>query len=305
MQITDTILMIRPAAFGFNPETAVNNFFQSPLNGNSEELHKSALSEFDNMVELLKENDIEVLVVEDTEAPSKPDAVFPNNWLCTSPEGTVSVFPMFAPSRRREKRDDILSMLDEKFKVKSLQDWTRFESEGKFLEGSGSMVMDHNDKVIYACYSPRTDLSVLEKYANANGYRAIVFLATDRNGNPVYHTNVVLTIGENFAVFCQEAIDEEWEQIAVCQLLEATGHEIITISREQMHAFAGNMLQLINKKGKKYLALSQTAFDTLDTGQKERLSFYSTLLPVSVPTIEKVEGGSVRCMMTEVFLERK
>lgn len=296
--------MVRPAAFDFNPETAVNNYFQCNVSEDKKALQQAALSEFDNMVEMLKEIGIEVIVVEDTPDPPKPNAVFPNNWLSTSPEGIVSVFPLFATSRRPEKRNDIIEMLSKKFKVKNIQDWSTYEAEDKFLEGSGSMVIDHNDKVIYACYSPRTDLSVLEKYANTNGYRAIVFFATDLNGHAVYHTNVVLTVGENFAVFCQEAIEEEWEQIAVCQLLETTGHEIITINREQMHAFAGNMLQLINKKGIKYLAMSQTAFDALNTDQKERLSSYSTLVPVPVPTIEKVEGGSVRCMIAEVFLEK-
>lgn len=305
MQVTDTILMIRPASFGYNPETAVNNFFQSRTNEEREQLQQNALKEFDGMVQALKNNEIEVLVVNDTPEPPKPDAIFPNNWLATSPEGIVSVFPLFAKNRRAEKRDDILKMLKEKFIVKDLHDWTEYEPEGKFLEGTGSMVMDYDDKVIYACYSPRTDLSVLEKFANANGYRAIVFLATDKNGNAVYHTNVVMTVGEKFAILCEEAIEEEWELIAIRQLLETTEHEIIPITREQMHDFAGNMLEVKNKMGENILVMSQRAFVALTAEQKKKLSEFSKLLPIAVPTIEKVEGGSVRCMMTEIFLEKK
>ena len=159
---------------------------------------------------------------------------------------------MYAANRRPEKREDILKMLAEKFVVKDLQDWSEFEAEGKFLEGTGSMVMDHENKVIYTCYSPRTDVLVLEKFANANNYRAIVFLAIDKNGNPVYHTNVMMTLGENFAIFCEESIEEEWELIAVRQLLDSTGHEVIRITRDQMHSFAGNMLQVKNTKEKNF-----------------------------------------------------
>ena len=279
MQITDTILMIRPAAFGANEETAATNFFQlKDAKLNSEGIQRSAQEEFDNMVELLRRNDIDVLVIDDTPTPVKPSAVFPNNWLSTSPEGIVSVFPMYAPNRRPEKRDDILKILAEKFVVKDLQDWSEFEVDGKFLEGTGSMVIDHENKVIYTCYSPRTDVSMLEKFANANSYRAIIFLAIDKNGQPVYHTNVMMMLGEDFAILCEEAIEEEWELIAVRQLLESTGHDVVRISKEQMHAFAGNMLQVKNNNGEKFLVMSQTAFDSLNEEQKEELSARSKLL---------------------------
>lgn len=306
MALASSILMIRPAAFGANEETAANNYFQQPAQqSNRQAIHQSALNEFNNMVETLSENDIEVLVIDDTPEPPKPSTVFPNNWLSTSPNGTLFVYPLFAKNRRSEKRDDILKYLAEKFIVKDVQDWSEYEVEGKFLEGTGSMVFDHDNKVIYACYSPRTDIHVLEKYANANKYRAIVFVATDKNGHPVYHTNVVMTLGENFAILCEEAIEEEWELIAVRQLLESTDHEVVRITREQMHAFAGNMLGVKNKKGEKFLVMSQTAFDSLTPQQKEQLSSYCTLLPIAVPTIEKAEGGNVRCMMAEIFLKRK
>ena len=306
MQITDTILMVRPAAFGPNEETATTNFFQSPTQKvNGQSLQQSAIKEFDNMVEILGKHDINVLVINDTSVPVKPSAIFPNNWLSTSPEGIISVFPMYAPNRRSEKREDILNLLAEKFVVKDVQDWSEFEVEKKFLEGTGSMVIDHDNKVIYTCYSPRTDISVLEKFANANKYRAIAFLATDKNGHPVYHTNVVMTLGENFAVLCEEAIEEEWELIAIRQLLDSSGHDVIRITKSQMHSFAGNMLQVQNNKGKKFLVMSETAFNSLYDNQREELSAKNNLLPIPIPIIEQTEGGSVRCMMAEIFLEKK
>lgn len=297
--------MVRPAAFGFNEETAANNYFQHNPGISKEQLQQKALAEFDAMVEMLRRNDVEVLVINDTAAPPKPDAIFPNNWLSTSPEGKVFVYPMYAPSRRAEKRDDIPEQLARDFEINDVQDWSEYEAEGRFLEGTGSMVMDHTNKLIYAAISERTNLSVLEKFAASNGYQAIVFLATDKEGRPVYHTNVVMALGEKLCVLCEEAIEEEWELIAVRQLLESTGHTIVPISREQMHRFAGNMLEVRNRKGESLLVLSQRAFGSLHKDQKQKLETFARLLPVPVPTIEEVEGGSVRCMMAEIFLKRK
>ena len=305
MPIATTILMIRPAAFGFNKETAVNNFFQNDMQDSEGQLQQKALAEFDNMVRILRQNDINLVVIDDTTMPAKPDAIFPNNWISTSPDGIVSVFPMYAPSRRAEKRADILEDLGRQFVVKDVQDWSEYEVEGRFLEGTGSMVMDHDNKLIYAAVSERTNLSVLEKFASTNNYQAIVFIATDKEGRPVYHTNVIMSLGDEFAILCEEAIEEEWELIAVRQLLESTGHTVIPITRDQMKAFAGNMLQVRNTHGDKFLVLSQTAFDSLSKEQHRMLEAYARLLPVPIPTIEEVEGGSVRCMMAEVFLERK
>ena len=305
MPLASTILMIRPAAFGFNEETAANNYFQTKPGTGKKELQQKASEEFDIMVQALRNYDINVLVIDDTDEPPKPDAIFPNNWLSTSPGGLVYVYPMFAPSRRLEKRDDILKILAEKFIIKDVQDWSEFETEGRFLEGTGSMVIDYENKMIYAAVSERTNPTVLEKFAATNGYQAIVFLATDKNGRPVYHTNVVMTLGEDFCILCEEAIDEEWELIAVRQLLESTDHSIIAITREQMHRFAGNMLQVKNNKGEKYLVMSQTAFDSLRKEQRRMLEAFCKLLPIAVPTIEEVEGGSVRCMMAEIFLAKK
>ena len=305
MPTATTILMIRPVAFGFNAETANNNFFQLKQSQNKNEIHLKALNEFDAMVNLLRENFIDVLVIEDTLTPIKPSAIFPNNWLSTSPDGKVFVFPMYASNRRNEKRDDILKLLAEKYVVTDVQDWSEYEAEGRFLEGTGSMMIDHDNKMIYAAISERTSPAVLEKFASVNGFSAVVFLAKDKSDNPVYHTNVVMALGQSFCVLCEEAIDEEWELIAVKQLLESTGHEIIPITKEQMHCFAGNMLEVKNKKEENILILSQTAFDSLTAEQKEKLEFFAQLLPVTIPTIEAAEGGSVRCMMAEIFLERK
>ena len=297
--------MVRPAAFGFNTQTAANNYFQSNPAVSSDEIQQNALIEFDNMVQTLRSHDITVLVIEDSKEPPKPDAIFPNNWLSTSPDGIVSVFPMYAPNRRTEKRDEILEQLARQFIIRDVQDWSEYEAEGRFLEGTGSMVINYDNKMIYACMSERTSLPVLEKYAAANNYQAIAFLATDKNGMPVYHTNVMMALGEDFCVLCEEAIEEEWELIAVRQLLESTGHSIIAITREQMHQFAGNMLQVKNNNNEKFLVMSQTAFNALRKEQKQMLEAFATLLPIAVPTIEEVEGGSVRCMMAEIFLERK
>ncbi len=297
--------MIRPAAFGFNKETEEDNFFQFNTTSGKQELQQKAVEEFDKMVETLRNHDIDVIVIEDTKEPAKPDAIFPNNWLTTSPDGTVSVFSMFAPNRRAEKREDILKKLDERFVVKHVQNLSEFEKEGRFLEGTGSMVIDHDNKMIYASISERTNMPVLEKFVSATNYQAIVFIATDKNGRHIYHTNIMMSVGENFAVLCEEAIDEEWELIAVRQLLESTGHTIINITREQMHCFAGNTLQVQSNKGDKFLILSQTAFNSLRKEQKQMLEAYSQLIVISVPTIEEVGGGGVRCMMAEVFLEKR
>ena len=297
--------MVRPAAFGFNAETAVNNYFQSDSAVNKEEIQKNALTEFDNMVSTLRSHAIDVLVMADTKEPAKPDAIFPNNWISTSPGGIISVFPLYATNRRPEKRDDILQELSKEFVVNDLHDWSEYEAEGRFLEGTGSMVMDHDNKLIYAAASERTNLAVLEKFAATNNYQAIVFLATDKTGRPVYHTNVVMALGDSFAVVCEEAIDEEWELIAIRQLLESTSKTIIPITRDQMHSFAGNMLLVKNSNDENILVMSQTAFDSLRKEQKQMLEAYAILLPVAVPTIEKVEGGSVRCMMAEIFLKKR
>lgn len=301
--IASTIFMIRPAAFSFNEQTAANNFFQSNNTIVSDAMQQQVLLEFDNMVQLLVDHDIEVLVIEDTPEPAKPDAIFPNNWFCTFPSGELCVFPMYAPNRRTEKRSDIIEWLSDNFKVSSVQDWSEYEAEGRFLEGTGSMVIDHANKIIYACISERTDAAVLEKFAAAHNCTAIAFKAVDLKGRPVYHTNVVICMGDRFAIICADAIADETERNAVVHLLESTSHEVITISLEQMHAFAGNMLLLMNAQGDRFIVMSQTAWDHLQPPQRKQIEAYAKPLVVAVPTIEQVEGGSVRCMMAEIFLQ--
>ena len=302
MPSASTILMIRPAAFGYNEQTAANNFFQNQPSVPMETLQQKVLEEFDNMAQQLVEQDIEVLVIEDTPDPPKPDAIFPNNWFCTLPSGILAVFPMYAANRRLEKRDDILQWLTENYKVTGVEDWSEYEVEGRFLEGTGSMVIDHDNNMIYACRSERTDSSVLEKFASNHGYNAIAFSATDSNGQPIYHTNVMMCIGEQFAVVCADAIKDETERIAVTQLLESTRREIIRISLEQLHSFAGNMLQVQNMRGQPFVIMSASAWNSLDDAQSAKLKSFAKPLVIDIPTIEQVEGGSVRCMMAEIFL---
>ena len=302
VQLTDTILMVRPAAFAFNAETAANNYFQ--VQPSHSDLQSLAVAEFDEMVQLLKDKQINVIVLQDTIEPPKPDAVFPNNWLSTTSNGLVHVFPMYAKSRREEKRDDIIQQLSSDYLVHDVLDWTEYEAENMFLEGTGSMVMDHFKKVIYACLSERTHKSLVEKFAASNSYKAICFNAHDINGRPIYHTNVMMSVGEGFAVLCPKAITDDTERIAVAQLLETTGHENIYITHEQMNAFAGNILHVKSVNNKRYIVLSKTACDTLTPQQKQRLENYGELLPVTIPTIEH-EGGSARCMMAEIFLPSK
>jgi len=305
MQIAHTILMIRPASFCFNAETAATNCFQRKSSLSTIELQQKAAMQFDVMVETLRSSGIDVLVIDDTADPHKPDAIFPNNWLSTNASGVVSVFPMQAARRRLEKREDIIAMLSQKFLVNEVQDWSVHEKEEEFLEGTGSMVIDHQHKIIFACLSPRTHKEVIEKFAEANGYKAITFHAHDQNGKEIYHTNVMMCIGEDFAVFCPKAITDHVERVAVAQLLEATGHENIYITHEQMNAFAGNMLQVKNKAGEKFIVMSQTAFNSLEEEKLQKLERFGKLLPVDVSIVEQVEGGSVRCMMAEIFLSSK
>jgi hypothetical protein len=297
--------MIRPAAFAFNEQTSGNNFFQLNPSAERDEVQKTAVKEFDNMVGILRDNRVNVVVIDDTKEPRKPDAIFPNNWISTSPGGTICLFPMYANNRRMEKRPDILKLLGQEFDVKDVQDWSEFEKQDRFLEGTGSMIIDHDNKMIYAAISERTNVQVLEKFASANDYQAIVFIATDKNGKHIYHTNVMMTLGDNFAVLCEESIDEEWELIAVRQILESTDHNIIGITREQMHCFAGNMQQLKTTTGEKILVMSETAYQSLRVEQRHLLEAYSQLLPIPIPTIEQAGGGSVRCMIAEIFLHRK
>jgi len=302
-QTTDTVLMIRPAAFGFNELTESDNAFQKRINDLSiEEIQKRVLAEFDGMVEQLRKNGINVLVKEDTKEPAKTDAIFPNNWISTTPDGIISIYPMFAPNRRAEKRDDIIQSLTKDFQAKDVLDWSELEAESFFLEGTGSMVIDHENHIIYSCVSQRTHPAALEKFATRVSCKAIMFECRDEKGILIYHTNVLMCIGEDFAVVCEECFIDELEWIAVSQLLRTTGHRVITITLDQLKEFAGNMLAVKNNKGEKFVVMSERAHNSLTRDQIKHLKQYATPLPISIPTIETLGGGSVRCMMAEIFL---
>lgn len=305
MQLASTILMIRPANFGFNAETAKDNVFQSPQTENINDLSQQAIQEFDNMVHTLRQNAINVLQFEDTSVPPKPDAVFSNNWLCTLPTGELFTFPVMAENRRHELREDIILRLKNTFEVQKFIDYSEKAADDLFLESTGSMVFDHTHKGVYAVKSKRTDKDIFEHFAAEIGYKPFMFSASTKSGNEIYHTNVMMHIGDTYAVICLEAIDTVKEQIQICNALRNSGHDIIAISYEQMNAFAGNMLQLNNNNDKKITVLSATAFDALTSEQKSIFNRHTDLLPVSVNTIEAAGGGSARCMITEIFLKAK
>jgi hypothetical protein len=304
--LTSNILMVRPANFGYNEETATNNAFQQKIEQEKpEQIKLKALNEFDAMVSALKLNGINVWVVDDSNNPIKPDAVFPNNWISFHENGTVITYPMFAPNRRMERRDEIIHQLENYFRISNRYSLEFYEEEGLFLEGTGSMVFDRANKLVYACLSERTDATIMDKFNVLMGTRSIIFNATDKKGLPIYHTNVVMAMGIDFVVICMECIQDQVQKKILMESFKQTGKRIIDITFEQMENFAGNMLEVINNSNKRILVLSKTAFDALDEFQKKLLSETTHLLPIAIPTIEKYGGGSVRCMMAEVFLPLK
>ena len=303
-QLTNHIMMIRPANFGFNDQTAANNAFQSKDKISDTQLLKDiARDEFDNMVAILRSKGVHVLVIEDTEMPIKPDAVFPNNWISFHENGTLITYPMYAPNRRIERREDIVEQIENKFIVKNRYSFEFYETEDDiYLEGTGSMIFDRPNGIVYACLSQRTDATLLDKFCVLMGSNSCVFRSVDRFGIEIYHTNVMMALGEDFVVICMESIPDEDSRKKLLSLFEKTGKEIIEISYAQMETFAGNMLEVMGSGGNRYLVLSQSAYDSLHSDQLLRLSALTNLLPIPIPNIEKFGGGSVRCMMAEVFL---
>jgi hypothetical protein len=304
-QLTNHIMMIRPANFGFNDQTATNNAFQSTdVIKDPEQLKKVAKQEFDQMVSLFRSKGIDVLVIEDTATPIKPDAVFPNNWISFHENGTLITYPMYAPNRRIERREDIIQTIESKFEIKNRYSFEFYEDEDQplFLEGTGSMIFDRPNGIVYACLSERTDATLIDKFNVLMGTQSVVFRSLDRNGGEVYHTNVMMALGEDFVVICMDSIPNEKSKQVLIETFEKTGKEIIEITMSQMESFAGNMLEVKGKDGQRYLCMSQTAFDSLTELQKSKLAKLTNLLPVSIPNIEKFGGGSVRCMMAEIFL---
>ena len=301
-QITDKIMMIRPASFQFNEETAANNAFQTAGDYDVEAIKAKAIEEFDAMVETLRSKGITVEVIQDTAEPAKPDAIFPNNWISFHENGTVVTYPMYAENRRIERREDIIDTLGQKYEVAKRYTFDYYEEESKFLEGTGSMLFDRENGIVYACLSPRTNIEVLEKFCVLMGVQKIAFRSVDRDDQDIYHTNVMMALGVDFCVICLDSIKNEVEKNEILGALADTGKEIIDITYDQMENFAGNMLQVQNAAGDRYLVLSQSAYDSLREDQIKTLSALTNILPIPITTIETLGGGSVRCMMAEVFL---
>lgn len=307
---TSTIMMVRPVRFRLNEQTAVNNYYQKALEGvTAENVQARALAEFDGFVEKLRANDVDVVVINDTPDPSTPDSIFPNNWISFHSDGTIGLYPMYAENRRLERRTDILSQLEEKgYSITAQIDLTSSEQENKFLEGTGSLIFDRANKIAYAAISERTHPDVIENFEKEFGFKVVSFTANQTvKGKrlPIYHTNVMMALGHDFAVICLDTIDDQAEKKMVVDSLERSGKEVIEISESQKAHFAGNMLQVENRSGDRFMVMSAAAHDSLDDEQKNKiLNYNKDIISSSLDTIEALGGGSARCMMAEVFLPK-
>ncbi len=291
--------MVRPVKFGFNEQTSKNNSFQ--VRGYEESAGERAVNEFDEFVKLLIDKGVEVVVAEDTPEPHTPDSIFPNNWFSTHEGGTLVLYPMFAPNRREERKPAVISLIREEFKVKRVVDLTHHEESGVALEGTGSMIIDRDNNLVYACRSPRTDEKILEQFCEELDYDYFIFGASDAAGEAIYHTNVMMCVASDFVVVCLDAIGDIDERENLIGLIEESDKEIIEISMEQMSEFAGNMLEVINKEGERFLVMSQRAKNSLNQDQIDAIESYCEILSPDLTTIENNGGGSARCMMAELF----
>ncbi len=311
-QTTDTLLMIRPVNFRMNEETAVNNYYQRVLEGiTADEIRERSRNEFDAFVAVLRNAGVQVIVMEDTSEPETPDSIFPNNWVSFHSDGRVGLYPMYAVNRRLERRKDILDSLEESFgfSISSIEDLSGYEDKGLFLEGTGSMVLDRENKLAYAAISERTDVKVFQEFCDRFDYQPIFFKAfqtVDGQRLPIYHTNVMMCVADQFVVICADSIDDPAERSNVLASFEKAKKEVIYISEEQKHRFAGNMLQVQSHEdaSKKYLVMSEAAFTSLNDSQIKTIQKYCPILHSSLDTIEALGGGSARCMMAEVFLPK-
>lgn len=294
--------MIRPVNFQFNEQTAGNNKFQQA--SGQHDVQTKALKEFNDFVALLEANGVAVTVVDDTLSPDTPDSIFPNNWVSFHGDGRVILYPMFSVNRRHERRTDILELLKNDFLIREIKDFSAYEAEDIFLEGTGSLVLDRDNRIAYACLSLRTNEKVLQDFSGYSGYTTVAFHAIDAEGFPIYHTNVMMCVGDKFAVVCFESIPNAEERKAVRQSLEGNGKDIIEISFDQMNHFAGNMLQVNNKKGESLLVMSEQAYLALTAAQIAALSKFSKLIYAPLYTIETNGGGSARCMLAEIHLPK-
>ena len=295
------ILMVRPYQFYFNQQTAANNFFQSNIN--IENANELAIAEFDTMVEKLRAHQIKVNVVQDTKDPSTPDSIFPNNWVSTHTNGTLCLYPMFAENRRAERKLSVIDFLESNYKIQNILDLTELEKEGTFLEGTGSMVLDHQNKIAYGCLSERLDKEAFTNWCHKMQFKPIAFKAVDDKAQPIYHTNVMMCMGNQFVVICLESIPNVEEKQMVLESFKKSNKEVITISQDQLNHFAGNMLQVFDINEKPHLIMSEQAYNSLKTEQVKSLEKYNHILPISIPTIEALGGGSTRCMMAEIYLD--
>ena len=305
MQTTDTVLMIEPVAFGFNEQTAVNNYFQVQQEGN---VQGEALKEFNAFVEKLRAKGINVITIKDTLEPKTPDSIFPNNWVSFHADGKVVLYPMFAENRRLERRDDIINQIKEQFEVTEVIDYSGAEKDNLFLEGTGSMIFDHDNKLAYGSVSLRLDEGLFRKFCSDFGFQPVVFHSYQNAGEerlPIYHTNVMMCVADQFVVICLDCIDDESDRNNVIETIKNSGKELIEISEDQMQNFAGNMLQVHNKSGEKFLVMSQSAYKSLNRDQVSAIEKYCEIIYSDLEVIETNGGGSARCMLAEVFLPKK
>ena len=298
----NTVAMVRPAAFGFNLETAASNSFQQELKASADEIFERAIEEFDNAVHVLRSNDIGVYIVEDTLIPRKPDAIFPNNWISFHPDGTLILYPMEALNRRCERRLEVVLELQQKFNFEKILDISHFESQNLFLEGTGSVVFDHENKVAFAAISSRTSEVVFQELCKQIQYSPFMFAAFDESSQPIYHTNVVMCLGDDFVVVCLECFPDEENRELFVNEVSRLGKSVLEISMAQMNAFAGNMLLLRDRQNNNKLVLSETAYQSLTSAQIDFLKQRVDFIRFNIPVIETIGGGSARCMLAEVFL---
>ncbi|NVK07824.1 MAG: amidinotransferase [Tenacibaculum sp.] len=308
-QTTNTIVMVRPANFRMNEQTAVNNYYQQELSGMlPASINAKAQEEFDAFVEKLEAVGVTVVVVEDTKEPNTPDALFPNNWISFHENGDVAIYPMFAGNRRLERREDVLEILEEKgFVIENVVDYSEAEEEEVFLEGTGSMILDRHKRKAYCALSPRADEELFIEFCEDFEYTPVIFTANqtvEGRREAIYHTNVMMCVAESFAVVCLDSIDDKKEKKNVLKHLKSDGKEVIAISEQQVTQFAGNMLQVKGTNDERYLVMSSSAFNSLNSNQVKAIEKYSKILHSSLETIETCGGGSARCMMAEVFLPR-
>lgn len=299
MQVARKILMVRPALFAYNEETATNNYFQSKTAHSN--LNERALQEFDDFLNILRSNKIDVIVVQDSIDPHTPDSIFPNNWFSTHSTGELILYPMFAENRRDERKKKVLNTLEEHFNAHKVIDLTEWENKNRFLEGTGSLILDHKNRIVYACRSERTDDIVFEDFYTKMNFEPQLFNAYDENEKIIYHTNIMLSIGEKHAIICAESIFDQNRRAQVINSLKVSKKEIIEISFEQMRSFCANILEVLNVDNEPCLIMSETAKKSYTYEQRKKLEKYCKLISTPLNIIEETGGGSARCMIAEIF----